>query len=166
MSRKKKSPASATQSDSPAQNQQPSASAKATAAEASTTTSRWKQIGLAVFVLAAIWYVALISLAAFTGNPVTINRLQIKQSDLVVSGSVDENGTISHILVHKVNGIIPAGEIRVTPFDWPPGDYILPLKNKDSQLQVTLSELPGNPPLIYPSNEKSIKQLQQILKEK
>jgi hypothetical protein len=123
----------------------------------------WKLIGIAVFVLAAVWYVVLISLAALTGNPVTLNRLQLRRSTLVVSGTVDEKGVVSHIQVFK--GIAPEGEIVVSPFPWPPGDYILPLTKSDAgRLEVIPSELPGNPPLIYPANGESIEQLRQILK--
>lgn len=150
-SRKKESPP-----DSPAHTD------SAPTANTTASTGRGKTLALAVFSLAAIWYVALISLAAFTGNPVTINRQQIQQSDLVVAGTVDEAGTVSHILVFK--GIAPEGEIRIDAFSWPAGEYILPLKRVDGKLQVTLTELPDNPPLIYPSNDKSIEQLQQILK--
>ena len=160
MSRKKKSPASATKSDSPAPKPSPADSNPATSSELP-----WKQIGLAVFVLAGIWYIALISLAALTGNPVTINQLQIRQSDLVVSGTVDENGVVSHINVHKVRGMMPEGEIRISNFEWPPGNYILPLKRERGQLEVTRSELPDKPPLIYPANDESIVQLLQILKK-
>ena len=123
----------------------------------------WKRVGIAVFVLAAAWYLCLISLAAITGNPVTLNRVQLRESSLVVEGSVDDKGVVSHILVFK--GIAPEGEIRVTPFSWPPGEYILPLQRTGAgKLEVTPSKLPGNPPLIYPANDKSIEQLQQILK--
>ena len=112
--------------------------------------------------VATAWYVCLISLAAITGNPVTLNRVQVLGSSLVVAGSVDQDGTVSHILVFK--GIAPEGEIRVTPFPWPPGNYILPLRRTGGgKLEVTPSELPDNPPLVYPSNDKSIEQLQQIL---
>lgn len=157
MSRNKKSPASATNSDSPAP-------VPSDTNAASGTLPR-KLIGLAVLVLAGIWYVALISLAALTGNPVTINQLQIRQSDLVVSGTVDEDGVVSHINVHKVRGMMPEGEIRITNFEWPPGNYILPLKRVGGELEVTRSELPDKPPLIYPANDESIEQLLQILKK-
>lgn len=124
---------------------------------------RWRPVAIAVFVVAAAWYLILISLAALTGNPVTLNRLQLRASRLIVAGSVDEKGTVSHILVFK--GVAPEGEIRVTPFLWPPGNYILPLRSNDAgELEVTPSMLPDNPPLIYPTNDKSIEQLQQILK--
>ena len=123
----------------------------------------WKPVGIAVFVLAAAWYLVLISLAAITGNPVTLNRVQLHESSLVVAGTVDEKGVVSHILVFK--GIAPEGEIVVTPFPWPPGNYILPLrKGATGRLEVTPSELPDKRPLIYPANDKSIEQLQQILK--
>ena len=124
----------------------------------------WKPVCLAVFVLAVAWYVVLISLAAITGNPVTLNRIQLRESSLVVVGSVDENGTVSHILVFK--GVAPEGEIVVAPFSWPAGDYILPLRKAGAgRLEVTPSELPDNPPLIYPANDQSVEQLQQILKQ-
>lgn len=123
----------------------------------------WKPVGIAVFALAAAWYVVLISLAAITGNPVTLNRVQLRESSLVVAGSVDEKGTVSHILVFK--GIAPEGEVSVTPFPWPPGDYILPLrKSGTGRIEVTPSALPDNRPLVYPANDKSIEQLQQMLK--
>lgn len=160
MSRKKKPPASATKSDSTAPETSPTESTPG-----ASSALPWRQIGLAVFVLAGIWYVALISLAALTGNPVTINQLQIRQSDLVVSGTVDENGVVSHINVHKVRGMMPEGEIRIANFEWPPGSYILPLKREGGGLEVTRSELPDKPPLIYPANDESIEQLLEILKK-
>jgi hypothetical protein len=129
----------------------------------SAASAIWKRVGLAVFALAAAWYLCLISLAAITGNPVTLNRVQLRASSLVVAGTVDEKGVVSHILVFK--GIAPEGEIVVTPFPWPPGNYILPLRKGDAgRLEVTPSELPDKRPLVYPANDKSIEQLQQILK--
>lgn len=153
------------QSD-PASSGKPASSNSKDADSGSTAATRslgiWKPIGLAVFVLAATWYVALISLAVMTGNPVTLNRVQMRESSLIVAGSVDENGTVSHILVFK--GIAPEGEIVVSPFPWPPGEYILPLRETNGRLEVTPTKLPGDPPLVYPANDESIELLQQTLK--
>jgi len=118
---------------------------------------------LAAFLGAAVWYVALISLAALTGNPVTLNREQLRRSGLIVSGSVDEHGTVSHVNVWQ--GVAPEGGITVTSFSWPPGSYILPLRSIDRRtLEVTPTRLPGNRPLVYPATETSLELLQRTLK--
>jgi len=117
----------------------------------------------AVFLGAALWYVALIGLAALTGNPVTLNRDQLLRSGLVVSGSVDEHGTVSHVNVWK--GVAPEGGITVKSFHWSPGSYILPLQSADREsLEITPTRLPGNRPLIYPATESSLEVLRETLK--
>ncbi|MFP6763809.1 MAG: hypothetical protein VB858_09325 [Planctomycetaceae bacterium] len=158
---------SSTAASSTAASSTESSSTESSSTAASATTGL--QAGLrkllvpAAFAGAAVWYILLISLAALTGNPVTLNREQLRQSRLIVSGLVDEHGNVSHINVWK--GIAPEGDITVAPFTWPPGNYILPLQSIDREsLKVTPTKLPENRPLVYPATETAIELLQVTLR--
>jgi hypothetical protein len=122
--------------------------------------------------LFAVWCVFLVSLAVRTANPVTLNRAQIRQADLVVEATVDT---------------LASGECRVVR-TWPeasqlgprivvagladlgvrPGSaYLLPLQRNEQGTEFHIA--PGPPPLskplIYPADDEARRQLVEILGE-
>ena len=131
--------------------------------QSSRLAGLWKRLSVAAAIVAVCWYVLLISVAAFFGNPVTLNRLQLLESTLIISGTVAADGTVSHANIWK--GVAPKGVIKIESFTWDQGDYILPLIRKNGGLTVTPSHLPDNIPLVYPANNRSLNELQSILKQ-
>ena len=120
--------------------------------------------------LAAVWMVALILLAAFTANPVTLNRDQVRRSDWVVTGTVVDLDK-SLVAVEKewkrgrITGEIAVRNLRETSART--GErYILPLsadKNGGTRYRVTESPVPRSAPPVYPATEEALAQLHAIL---
>lgn len=175
MSRKKKSRFRKQRDNSPTQaSQSPSDQSGLTTSVAaapltSTTLMR------VVVALGGLWWLILVTVAAFTANPVTLNRRQILQADLVVSGQVEdvEQGTVGvqkqwlrgeqlkSIRVIDLNSTgIEAG-----------GTWLLPLSERnDGTYEITRGRsenLPvPDPPYIYPESSAATSQLEQILADR
>jgi hypothetical protein len=130
------------------------------------TTRFWLALGCF-----AIWFVGLSLLALRTANPVTLNRRQILDADLIVEARVDN---------------VAAGECHVTRV-WPEAllgetiiifglsdlsvhagaTYLFPLRRDEGG--AAYSVMPTPPPdtqiLVYPANDEARQQLETILQE-
>jgi len=118
------------------------------------------------------WLSTLLILTVCTANPVTVNRQQILESDVVVKGKITGEKTLA---------AIPGGDWPV-PDDAPlqvmnlketgakigetytiPLNRILPADGSSTPtFIVTFSHLPNGKPLIYPVGEETDQQLQAI----
>ncbi len=132
-----------------------------TSLEAQRVSPRTVFIAATLVVLA--WYVFLISIAATTGNPITLNRVQLEESRVIIAGRVDAGG---HVQVdQEFKGRAPAREFELADFPYPAGRYILPLRPGPDGIEITPSRLPNKARLIYPATPESIRQLEELLTE-
>ena len=131
-------------------------------------TSGHKPLICAVSVAVSWWFV-LGWLALVTANPVTLNRIQVKDADYVVTGTISDlaKGTVTVHKEWKQNAALD--EITVENLNEAGGKpntkYLIPLKsNADHEYRVVPTRLPGGTPLIYPATEAAINQLTDLLK--
>ena len=120
---------------------------------------------LAVLVagVAVLWYSALVSLALLTSNPVTVNARQIRDSQLVVVGTVNDGGEVK--VVRTATGALPIEPLKIV-LDGQPhaGELILPLIKEAREFRVTPTLLPRHDRLVYPATEHTLRQLDAILR--
>lgn len=120
--------------------------------------------------LLAGWFAFLALLAVFTANPVTLNRQQLLDADVVVLGVADGE-PVNDVAMFSVYRIL-AGQapkhLRLANVSskrvQSGGRYILPLRNLDGKYAVA----PTPPayqsaPLIYPATDEAIRAAEQIL---
>lgn|GEM_PF-2604774 len=115
-------------------------------------------------VVAVVWYAALITLAVRTANPPTLNARQVRDSNIVVIGTVADDGVV-RVSQHYL-AVLPKEPIRlVRDVAFPIGESILPLTRDGDLYRITETELPGAANrLTYPLTVETQKQLDEILK--
>lgn len=120
--------------------------------------------------VAACWLLVLGGLALFTANPITLNVEQIRTSEYVVTGRLagDERSVL--IVERQSQGGETPLELRVGNLSQtairPGRSYLVPLsRTRSGALEVTETDLPDNPPLVYPATEEAIAQLTAILSD-
>ena len=152
----------------PDQSPAPAASQAADAVPAGARGARrgfW--IALAV---AACWLLVLGGLALFTANPITLNVEQVRASEYVVTGRVAGEERSVLVVERQWKGAETPAELRVGNLSQtairPGRSYLVPLsRTRSSALEVTETDLPENPPLVYPATEDAIEQLTAILSD-
>jgi len=137
-----------------------------TAAPNARATARRRLV--AAGALAALWVVAIVILALLTANPVTLNREQILQSDLVVIGRFDPQKPSRLIVDESWNRESELAEIDVENHAATRAragkSYVVPLtKTSAGRFKVTESLLPNSAPLIYPAGDEALEQLRALL---
>jgi len=118
---------------------------------------------------ATVWWLALVTMATVTSNPVTLNREQIDRATFVVGGTVQDlgRGIVSVKREWKQNK--PLEQINVdnlAPAGAEAGEeYLMPLVQTDGEsYHVVEVRVPGTLPVIYPLVPEASEQLQIILK--
>ncbi len=122
----------------------------------------WRAVIVALF-----WLLALAILAVWTGNPVTLNRMQILESDAVLKVTV-EDWSAGRMHVNKCwKQPITEEQIQITelPRDSQPTGTLLliPVTRQRGEWLVTPSRLPNGLPLVYPATPESERQVQSLL---
>jgi hypothetical protein len=130
--------------------------------------TRSRRLLNAAISIAVVWGAVLAGLP-FTPKPITLNRVQIRQAELVVTGTISDpqQGTV---VVEKewkhgekrermtIVNLNRTGAKRDST-------YLIPLsKTSGKQFQVTPTPLPNQAPLIYPATPESIALLEKLLK--
>lgn len=133
--------------------------------------SRQRALLIAALILAGLWILGLVILAAFSANPVTLNQRQIRASDLIITGRITSVGS-STITVTKewIRGeelqtltVTNLDQTGITPGD----EFLIPLQRlPKGKSQVTPTSLPNAVPLIYPATPEAQTQLQNLLKSR
>jgi hypothetical protein len=118
--------------------------------------------------IAAAWLAAIVTLAVTTANPITLNRVQIEDSDLVVTARIlpGKPTTAQVEREWKIGAkleTITVENIGKTPAR--PGKlYLIPLSRRMGDVYiVTPTRLPGKSPLVYPAVPDATRQLEAIL---
>lgn len=122
--------------------------------------------------VAGLWILLLVILTIFTANPITLNRIQIQESTLIVVGTVTGKGTITR---SDVGGLAwpDQDEIVVENLSQAKArvgqTYLFPLRQTGRQangdgaiFEVTPTLLPDHSPLIYPVEPETFAQLKEI----
>jgi hypothetical protein len=119
-------------------------------------------------VLAAAWMVAILLLAHYTANPVTLNREQILESPFVVIGTVVGDPARGHVSVERewkrqaLSGTIDVANLSATGVKTGQ-TYIIPLSKPDQSLQVTEAPNSNGTALVYPATPDALDQLKSIV---
>jgi hypothetical protein len=141
--------------------------AEATAA-ATPVDGRFRRRFLIAAAVTAAWWAGLIGMVAFTANPVTINRRQLRNSMQIVTAEVVDaaEGKVKIVKVYSGGGL--SGEHRVDGLRElgvrDGATYILPLTlTARGNWQVT--PLPDAPRgrAVYPATDDALRQLAEIL---
>lgn len=117
--------------------------------------------------VAALWLLALGSLALFTANPVTLNVEQVRTSEYVVTGCLAGDERRVLVVERQWKGAETLAELRVGNLSQTAikhgQSYLVPLsRTRSGALEVTETDLPENPPLVYPATDEAIAQLKAI----
>ena len=126
------------------------------------------------FVLAAslvgLWVLGLGVLSFLTANPVTLNRDQILEAADVLTAVVKDVDDGKVRVEKSWKDVIHEDEfelfnlLRSHPSV---GERLLiPVSSSRNGWRVTLSKLPGEPPLVYPATDESERQLRHLLKHR
>jgi hypothetical protein len=131
---------------------------------------RAKRLLIVAGLLAGSWWASLAAMALLTSNPVTLNRLQIRESQLVVSGTVQDlaKGTVTVEQEWKV--ATNAKTLSVSNLAQTAAregeTYLLPLSRNDAEsYRITPALLPNGGLLIYPAVPEALEQLRTLLAE-
>lgn len=120
--------------------------------------------------ITAIWFIALSAMSLLTANPVTLNFMQIRKADYVVTALVND-ANAGKITVEKewVQGKdlkdVTVDNLSVTAAQ-SGGRYVIPLsQTPEGRLVVTPTPMSDRAPLIYPAEPADTsEQLERILK--
>jgi hypothetical protein len=118
--------------------------------------------------VAAVWVVALATLALTAANPIVLNRTQVRQADLVVSARVIDLSS-GECAVEDRWSVRPAPPtIRVVNLPATRaeagGTYILPLVPREEGVyEVIPAPLEGAPRLVYPASPDVVAQVEELL---
>jgi len=124
----------------------------------------------AAVLLFAVWFVFLATLALRTANPVTLNRAQIRNADLIVEASVEKLATGECRVVQSWPEAPQLGPVitveGLADLSVRPGEaYLLPLQRSEQNGGFRIAPAPPgmSKPLIYPADDESRRQLEEIL---
>lgn len=126
------------------------------------------------FVLAAsfagLWVLGLGILSYLTANPITLNRDQILEATDVLTAVVDD-AKDGHVRIEKSwKGKVFDERLTLSNLDEtnPVANQrlLIPVTFARPNWLVTSSKLPREPPLVYPVNEESERQLRHLLKNR
>ncbi|TXT30185.1 MAG: hypothetical protein FD138_2321 [Planctomycetota bacterium] len=136
-------------------------------AAAQNATRVWRWFVLVVS-LTGLWIVGVGALSLLTANPVTLNRDQILESTDVVTAVV-KDANHGDVRVEKSwKDVVQEDELELSNLrETSPSvgaRLLIPVSSSRKGWRVTLSKLPGEPPLVYPVTEESERQLRQLLK--
>lgn len=133
-------------------------------------TTRLRLIGVVV----VLWGIIVAVMVLSAANPVALSRPQIAKADVIVTARrPDFRNSNLHVL-QVWRGDLPAGDHAVLNLgqlsmsDMPPGvDFIVPLTHERGGLAITTLPLqdPKKPPLVYPVNDLTTRQLQDLLNQ-
>jgi hypothetical protein len=135
-------------------------------------------------IVTAVWLLGLAALAVSTANPVTLNRRQIDEAAVVISGRVlDDRG--GEVAVERVwRGAGPPERLRIANLSDTPAEaghtYVIPLSRAPQggfvvtptrRAPVLLKDggrerAPDGPPAIYPATAEAHEQLERILSDR
>lgn len=131
--------------------------------------TRFTTAAIVATVLAAVWVIALIAMAVWASNPVTLNRQQVLralQEGVVVRARVlDVDAGRCEALEQwpaaEVGETFEVANLKQTEAE--PGHiYLLPLLRTDTGFTVAPTLLPGGKPLVYPDTPEALAQLQEL----
>lgn len=123
--------------------------------------------------LFGIWFTFLVTLAVRTANPVTLNRRQIREADLIVEATIENAATGECHIVRSwpealqlgpVVTIVGLADLAVRTGT----AYLLPLERNErgAGYRIAPTPPPLSKPLIYPADDESRRQLEDILGER
>jgi hypothetical protein len=127
---------------------------------------------VAALILAGLWIVGLVVLAAVSANPVTINQKQIRDSDLIVTAKQSTDNPSKLVVTKEWIQGDDLGTIQVTNLEQtrivPGEEFFVPLKRMaKGRFQVTPTPPSLNEaPLIYPATAEAQSQLESILESR
>ena len=150
-----------------------SADAQGEAAAPSSWNRMWAALGIA-----AVWWIALVTLAVRTANPVTFNLAQLRNSPVVIAGHVENlgDGLVSINRTWPENVGLES-ELKIDGLDELKlevgGNYLLPLTEiRSGEFEVTAIKMPSPDGadeqeirFVYPDSEEARKQLESSLEE-
>jgi len=128
----------------------------------------WGAIGIGLG-----WIAILSVMVLFTSNPVTLNRSQLREADVVVVGQVQPDGRVARFDDSPDWPFAPDSELQVMNLQAASAKvgqaYLLPLtraghtgRGQDLMFTVTASHLPNAAPLIYPATKESLQQWSEL----
>lgn len=131
--------------------------------------TRFTTAAIVATVLAAVWMAALIAMAIWASNPVTLNRQQVLHAlrdGVVVRARVLDVATgrceaIEQWPAAEVGDTFEVANLKQTEAE-AGHTYLLPLLPSDGGYAVAATLLPGGMPLIYPDTPEALAQLQEL----
>jgi len=161
----------------------PPVAPEATLGESPSPSTKTRQQLVLAITLAAIWWSVLIGLAAFTANPVTLNREQIRQANIVISAKVTDAEENKAVVDKVWRGFLDEGQVTINGLsETGAGNgqaYLIPLKRvgpgrfeiaqarffNGRDVHSPQAAVRLGPALIYRRTDSSIARLELLLSE-
>ncbi|QDT36391.1 hypothetical protein [Stratiformator vulcanicus] len=139
------------------------------AAEPDRVANRHRVIAFVIcLAIALVWWVFLVTIAIRTANPITLNVMQLRNSDAVLVGEITSKDEV-RVETVIVGDPISTETIRVLnlPEVSAPtqSTYLLPLQlAAGGGYRVTPTRLPNGLPLIYPEGDWTVEDVERIMR--
>lgn len=145
--------------------------------EAVAPSSSWNRMWAALGI-AAVWWIALVTLAVRTANPITFNLVQLRNSPVVIAARVENlnDGRVSINRTWPENAGLES-ELKIDGLDKLKlevgGSYLLPLTEiRSGEFEVTAIKMPSPDGadekkirFVYPDSKEAREQLESSLDE-
>jgi hypothetical protein len=117
--------------------------------------------------MAVAWCAALAWLALATANPITLNRRQILDADIVITARIEDRAAGKCRVAERWTGAAVPDELVVSGLKETAargdGGWILPLKEARGGYEVLASALPSRARLVYPATPDAVRQLRELV---
>jgi hypothetical protein len=124
----------------------------------------------ALALIAVAWCAALAWLALATANPVTLNRRQILEADVVITARIEDRAAGKCRVVQHWKGTPVPDELVVSGLKETAvhgdGEWILPLQKVRGGYEVLASALPSRARLVYPATDEAMEQLRGMVEQR
>ncbi|TWU11853.1 hypothetical protein CA54_06650 [Symmachiella macrocystis] len=124
-------------------------------------------VGIIVWV---VWIAGLLALAGLSSNPITLNRRQFADADLVIIGNVADSSTGRVSVAETMYGIFPEKELTVVGLSEisnlsAGNSYVMPLKRLNGEFDVVAITKDERGRVVYPATSEVRSQLDNVLVE-
>jgi len=122
-------------------------------------------VGVTVWV---VWIAALLALAGLSSNPITLNRRQFADADLVIIGNVADSSTGRVSVAETMFGVFPDKELTVVSLGEisnvsAGNSYVMPLKRRNGEFDVVAITNDERGRVVYPATSEVRSQLDNVL---
>tara|TARA_R110002096_G_scaffold202540_10_gene387293 strand:- start:186 stop:692 length:507 start_codon:yes stop_codon:yes gene_type:complete len=124
-------------------------------------------VGITLWV---VWIAGLLALAGLSSNPITLNRRQFADADLVIIGNIADSSTGRVSVAETMYGVFPDKELTVVGLSEisnlsTGNSYVMPLRRRNGEFDVVAITNDQRGRVVYPATSEVRSQLDNVLGE-